>query len=61
MIKEVLAIMGFIILYSVWLISPFAICICEENGYYTLGKVSTIIFVLGMVIVGVALLININL
>lgn len=61
MIKEVLAIMGFIILYSGWLFSPFVICFCAENGYDTVGKISTIIFVLGMVIVGGALLININL
>lgn len=50
--KDVLAIIGLMILYLVWLSSPLIMGLCAENDYDTVGKLVCMVYICGAVFVG---------
>lgn len=54
--KDVLAIIGLMILYAAWLSSPLIMCFCAENGYDTVGRIFAFVFTIGIFIGGYVLL-----
>lgn len=49
--KDVLAVIGLMILYLVWLSSPLIMCLCAENDYDTAGKLACIVYMFGALFV----------
>lgn len=54
--KDILAIIGLMILYLVWLSSPLIMCLCAENDYDTVGRIFGFVFAIGIFIGGYVLL-----
>ena len=53
--KDVLAVIGLIVLYVIWLFSPIIMFVCAENYKDTLSSLACIVYVAGAVVVGYAL------
>ena len=55
MIIEILAVIGLIVLYVIWLFSPIIMFVCAENNDDTLSGLACIVYVVGAVVVGYVL------
>lgn len=53
--KDVLAVIGLIVLYVIWLFSPIIMFVCAENYKDTLSSLACIVYVVGAVVVGYVL------
>lgn len=53
--KDVLAVIGLIVLYVIWLFSPIIMLVCAENYKDAISSLACIVYVVGAVVVGYVL------